>query len=302
MKQKAGFIGILGRPNVGKSTLLNNLLGKKISITSRKAQTTRNRILGIRTQDSSQAIFVDTPGIFSNPQRKLNEKMISSALQSLQFVDVIIFVIDARYWREEDEYVFKKIAASGVPIILVLNKMDRMLNQDNLLPELKKFQQRFEEAAIEKFDLVPISAKTGQNVEHLWRVLEGYLPENQHIYNPDELTDKSEKFLIAEIIREKILRLLGEEVPHDVMVEIEHFKTQKKVIDISAIIWVNRPGQKKIIIGINGDKIKQLGILARRDIERLLSHKIMLRLWVKVKKNWADDERALKSLGFDDEI
>lgn len=300
-QQKSGYIAIIGRPNVGKSTLLNKILGMKISITSKKAQTTRQRILGIKTENEVQAIYVDTPGIHQNPLHKLNELMVESAWKSLSFVDVVIFMFDARYWKSEDQAIFDGLKHLNKPLIIVLNKIDRMLELDQLLPKLAELQDKFSSLEIKQFQFVPISAKTGKNVAELEKVIANYLPVSEFFFDEDEVCDKPERFLCAEIIREKLLRLLGDEVPHEIAIEIEMFKRKRELIDISAIIWVNRPGQKKIVIGQKGEKLKEIGIHARRDMETLIDQKIMLRLWVKVRKNWADDARALHSLGYYDD-
>lgn len=301
MNTHAGYIAILGRPNVGKSTLLNKILGTKLSITSKKAQTTRNRILGIKTLENHQAIYVDTPGIHEHSKRALNRLMVQSAIASLEFVNVAVFMIDARYWKPEDEIVFQHLRKKKLPLIVVLNKIDRLKDINSLLPQLEKIQKRFNEAGFEQVEFLPISAKTEKNVELLEKLILEKLPTSPFFYDEDDLTDKSIRFLCGEIIREKMLRLLGEEVPHDAAIEIEFYKESEKLIDISAVIWLNRPGQKKIVIGENGLKLKEIGSKARVDIENLVSKKVMLRLWVKVRKNWADDDRALRSLGYYDE-
>ena len=302
MTTKSGYIGILGKPNVGKSTLLNQLLGTKISITSKKAQTTRQRILGIKTDNEIQAIYVDTPGIHSNYQKALNRFMVKTAIQSLSFVDIVIFVIDVRNFTEEDQHVLNHVKKLDLPMIIALNKIDKIDDKSALLPTIEYFQSIFQ-PHFSNIDFVPLSAKTGKNIESLEKLIQKFLPEGPHLFDSDQLTDKNSKFIFAEIIREKLLRLVGAEVPHEVAIEIETFKQQdqKHFDEIGAIIWVSRKGQKKIIIGKEGQILKQVGILARHDIEKFLGKQVMLRLWIKIRKNWSDDERALKSLGFYDE-
>lgn len=302
---QAGFVAIVGRPNVGKSTLMNHLLGQKLSITSRKPQTTRHRIHGILTDDKMQIIFVDTPGIHAKQVKAINERMNKAAISALSDVDVVLFVVDGIQWREDDLLTLKKLATTNLPIVLVMNKADTIKDKAQLLPVMANFAQSFDFA-----DMVPVSALRGQNLDRLVEVIGRFLPKRPAIFDSEQITDRSERFLASEIIREKIMRLSGDEVPYDLTVQIDNFKDEpahqdlqtgkwrKAVTFIDATIFVERAGQKTIVIGDKGSRIKQVGIDARMDMEKLFDRKIMLTLWVKVKKGWSDDERALNSLGY----
>lgn len=293
---RCGYVAIVGRPNVGKSTLLNHILGQKLCITSRKPQTTRHTLLGIKTDDDLQMIFVDTPGIHTNQERAINRVMNRSAASVISDVDVLIFVVDRFEWSEADEYVAKYLSNSKVPVIVAVNKVDMIEDKEALLPHLK-----FLETKVNAADFIPLSALKNTNLDQLQDKIRAYMPERMHVFPEDQITDRSERFLAAEIVREKIMRQLGAEVPYQVTVEIEEFRAEKKVTHISALILVERDGQKKIIIGTNGDRIKKIGEQARADIESLLDCKVMLRTWVKVRSGWSDDERALRSLGYMDD-
>ena len=293
---RCGYVAIVGRPNVGKSTLLNHILGQKLCITSRKPQTTRHTLLGIKTEDDLQMIFVDTPGIHTNQERAINRVMNRSAASVISDVDVLIFVVDRFEWSEADEYVAKYLSNSKVPVIVAVNKVDMIEDKEALLPHLK-----FLEKKVNAADFIPLSALKNTNLDQLQDKIRAYMPERMHVFPEDQITDRSERFLAAEIVREKIMRQLGAEVPYQVTVEIEEFRAEKKVTHISALILVERDGQKKIIIGTNGDRIKKIGEQARADIESLLDCKVMLRTWVKVRSGWSDDERALRSLGYMDD-
>jgi GTP-binding protein Era len=293
---RCGYVAIVGRPNVGKSTLLNHILGQKLCITSRKPQTTRHTLLGIKTEDDLQMIFVDTPGIHTNQERAINRVMNRSAASVISDVDVLIFVVDRFEWSEADEYVAKYLSNSKVPVIVAVNKVDMIDDKEALLPHLK-----FLETKVNAADFIPLSALKNTNLDQLQDKIRAYMPERMHVFPEDQITDRSERFLAAEIVREKIMRQLGAEVPYQVTVEIEEFRAEKKVTHISALILVERDGQKKIIIGTNGDRIKKIGEQARADIESLLDCKVMLRTWVKVRSGWSDDERALRSLGYMDD-
>jgi len=290
---KSGYVALVGRPNVGKSTLLNHLLGQKISITSRRPQTTRHRIHGIKTTEIGQAVFVDTPGIHASQKRAMNRYLNKTAGSVFQDVDVIVWLVDRTAWVSEDELVLERIKASGVPVILAINKVDRIEDKDQLLPFLQEANESHEFAA-----LMPISALRGTNLEELEQTIMSLLPEGELIFPEDQVTDRSSRFLAAEIIREKLLRTLGQEVPHAITVEIEQFKTEDNLIRISALIWVERDGQKAIVIGHKGEVLKKVGERSRLDMERLFESKVFLQLWVKVKEGWSDDERALRSLGY----
>jgi GTP-binding protein Era len=290
---KAGYVALVGRPNVGKSTLLNYLVGQKISITSRRPQTTRHRIHGIKTTAEGQAVFVDTPGIHASQKRAMNRYLNRTAGSALLDVDLIVWVIDRPVWLPEDELVLERIKSAGTPVILVVNKVDRVEDKGALLPFLVSAEARHPFAA-----LIPVSALKGDNLGVLERKIMELLPEGEPIFPEDQITDRTERFMAAEIIREKLLRSLGQEVPHALSVEIEQFKTEGNLTRIGALIWVEREGQKAIVIGHKGDVLKKVGERSRLDLERLLDGKVYLQLWVKVKENWSDDERALRSLGY----
>jgi GTP-binding protein Era len=294
---RCGYVAIVGRPNVGKSTLLNHILGEKLSITSRKPQTTRHRLLGVKTIDNVQVIYVDTPGMHIQEAHLLNKFMNKEARRALVDVDVIIFVIDGLKWTEEDQLVFDLISKIKRPVILALNKVDTLSDKTMLLPYCESLAVKFGFV-----EIIPLSAKHKINIEALERAVIGCLPKSPHYFPETDITDRTPRFRIAEIIREKLVRLLGAELPYTTTVEIEHYKADKseKVPLISAIIWVERDGQKPIVIGKNGERLKEIGIRSRMDIEKLLGHQVHLKLWVKVRSGWSDDERALKSLGYVD--
>lgn len=293
---RCGYIAIVGRPNVGKSTLLNHLLGQKLCITSRKPQTTRHNLLGIKTEGTVQMIFVDTPGIHTNQERAINRVMNRSAASVISDVDVVIFVVDRFDWSKADEYVARHISNSAVPVIVALNKVDMIDDKTELLPHLEFLASKVNASA-----LIPLSALKKTNLNELEEKIKSLIPEQPHIFPEDQITDRSERFLVAEIVREKITRQLGAEVPYQVTVEIERFRVDGKITFIDALILVERDGQKKIIIGAKGERIKKIGEQARVDIESLLGCKVMLKTWVKIRSGWSDDERALRSLGYMDE-
>ena len=293
---RCGYVAIIGRPNVGKSTLLNHILGQKLCITSRKPQTTRHTLLGIKTEADLQMIFVDTPGIHTNQERAINRVMNRSAAGVIADVDVVVFVVDRFEWSEADEYVAKYLSNNPVPLIVAINKVDMIEDKAALLPHLK-----FLESKVNAVELIPLSALRKTNLDELQEKIKAHIPERIHAFPEDQITDRSERFLASEIVREKIMRQLGAEVPYQVTVEIEEFRAEKKITHISALILVEREGQKKIIIGTNGERIKKVGEQARADIESLLGCKVMLRTWVKVRSGWSDDERALRSLGYMDD-
>ena len=293
---RCGYIAIVGRPNVGKSTLLNHLLGQKLCITSRKPQTTRHTLLGIKTEGTVQMIFVDTPGIHTNQERAINRVMNRSAASVISDVDVVIFVVDRFDWSDADEYVARYLSNSAVPVIVALNKVDMIDDKTELLPHLEFLASKVNASA-----LIPLSALRKTNLNELEEKIKSFIPEQSHIFPEDQITDRSERFLVAEIVREKITRQLGAEVPYQVTVEIERFRVDGKITFIDALILVERDGQKKIIIGAKGERIKKIGEQARADIESLLGCKVMLKTWVKIRSGWSDDERALRSLGYMDE-
>ncbi|MNQ48494.1 GTP-binding protein Era [Pseudomonas linyingensis] len=295
LPSRCGYVAIVGRPNVGKSTLLNHILGQKLAITSRKPQTTRHTLLGIKTEGSVQAIYVDTPGMHKDNDKALNRYMNRSASAALKDVDVVIFVVDRTRWTEEDQMVLDRVKFVEGPLLVVVNKIDRLEDKAELLPHLKWLAEQLPNA-----EIVPISAQHGQNLDTLEAQVAKHLPEGDHFFEEDQLTDRSSRFLAAELVREKVMRQLGAEVPYQVAVEIEQFQQQGRVLHIHALILVERDGQKKIIIGDKGERIKRIGQEARRDMEELFGSKVMLNLWVKVKGGWSDDERALRSLGYGD--
>lgn len=297
--QHCGFIAIVGRPNVGKSTLLNRILGQKISITSRKAQTTRHRIMGIDTEGSDQAIYIDTPGLHIEEKRAINRLMNRAASSSIGDVELILFVVEGTHWNEDDEMVLNKLKSVKSPVLLIINKIDNVTDKSKLLPHIQQISQKFN-----FMDVIPISAEKGEGVDIIKRIVKQHLPQAEHHFPEDYITDRSQRFMASEIIREKLMRFLGEELPYSVTVEIEQFKVDEKtgMYRINGLILVERDGQKKMVIGNKGEKIKQIGIEARKDMQEFFQTKVHLELWVKVKAGWADDERALRSLGYIDDL
>ena len=293
-----GFIAIVGRPNVGKSTLLNQLLGQKVSITSRKPQTTRHRIMGIDTDGAYQAIYVDTPGLHIEEKRAINRLMNRAASSSIGDVELVIFVVEGTNWTPDDEMVLNKLKSLRCPVLLAINKVDNVTDKTKLLPHIGFLSQQ-----MDFLDVVPISAEKGMNVDTIAKIVRNCLPEAIHHFPEDYITDRSQRFMASEIIREKLMRFLGEELPYSVTVEIEQFVTNDRGgYDIHGLILVEREGQKKMAIGNKGAKIKKIGTEARMDMEDLFENKVHLELWVKVKAGWADDERALRSLGYVDDL
>ena len=280
-----GFVALIGRPNVGKSTLMNHLLKQKISITSRKPQTTRHRILGINTTEAGQAIYMDTPGMHNSEKRALNRYLNRTAETTLLGVDVIVWLIDGLSWHEYDEVIFKKLEQAGLPVILAVNKVDKVKDKDAILAFFSEARHRFPKRT---------------NLDQLESLIMKLLPESDLIYPEDQVTDRPERFLAAEIVREKLTRRLGDELPYALTVEIERYEELPGITKIYAIIWVERLTQKNIVIGTQGEMLKKVGTDARFDIEKLIAKKVYLQLWVKVKKGWSDSERALQSLGFND--
>ncbi|MGM0428755.1 MAG: GTPase Era [Pseudomonadota bacterium] len=290
----SGFVAIVGRPNVGKSTLINHLLGQKISITSNKPQTTRHRILGVDTDGDCQAIYVDTPGMHKEEPRAINRVMNQTASSALKDVDLVLFVVENLKWLEDDKMVLEKIQRSKTPVVLLVNKVDQLKDKERLLPHLQWLNEQHSFAAI-----LPISATHGDNIDELRKIVRSHLQPGYHYYPEDYVTDRSVRFMAAEIIREKLMRFTGDELPYETTVEIEQFgHSDKGTTHIHALILVEREAQKRMIIGQGGSKLKTIGTEARRDLEKLLDNKVMMKLWVKVKSGWSDDERALKSLGY----
>ncbi len=293
---RCGYVAIVGRPNVGKSTLLNALIGKKISIISPKPQTTRNQILGIKTVGDTQIVYIDTPGLHDAEKRAMNRYMNRLASAVILDANVIIFMIDALRFSSDDELVLKKIAESNIPTILVINKIDKLNDKKEILPLIEKYKEKYSFAHI-----IPISARRQENLDSLEETIEKMMPEGPHLFPDEQITDKDERFQVAEIIREKLIRATAQELPYSTTVVIDSMKEEGKLTEISAIIWVEREGQKPIVIGKNGERLKSIGTAARKEIVKLLGKKVFLRLWVKVKSNWTDDERALGHLLHDDQ-
>ena len=291
---RCGFVALVGRPNVGKSTILNRLVGQKISITSRRPQTTRHRILGIKTDAQSQIIFVDTPGMHADQPRAMNRYLNRAAFDSLADVDVVVFVVEGTRWKDDDDWILERLKNLPCPVVAAVNKIDHIANKELLLPTLQSLSSRFEFA-----EIIPVSARTGDQLEQLEAAVLGHLPESPPFYSEDQVTDRSERFLAAELVREKLFRKLGEEIPYGLTVEIESFKQEKRSLHIHALIWVEKASHKPIVIGNKGQRLKEVGREAREDMQVTFDQKVFLQLWVKVKEGWADDERALQSLGYD---
>ncbi len=290
-----GFVAIIGRPNVGKSTLMNHLIGQKISITSRKPQTTRNRIVGIETEGDYQVVYVDTPGLHREEKRAINHLMNRAAESALGDVELIILVVDPNHWTDDDEMALHRVKNADVPVVLVINKVDTVSDKETLLPLIDKLSK-----IITFKDIIPVSALRGTNLHILKQIIKDALPEGDHLFPDESITDRSSRFLAAEIVREKLMRQMGDELPYSSTVEVEEFKEDNGLLRISAAILVERNGQKKMVVGAGGDRIKKIGTEARKDMEKLFDSKVFLKLFVKVKAGWSDDARALKSLGYDD--
>jgi GTP-binding protein Era len=290
---RCGYIALVGRPNVGKSTLLNRILGQKISITSRRPQTTRHRVLGIKTLPHAQLIYVDTPGIHDFNGRAMNRYMNRTASSVLADVDVVVFLVEGLRWTADDELVLKKLAQTGSPVILAVNKIDVLDKREALLPGLQALAEKFPFK-----EIIPLSAHKGDNIAALESCIEALLPEGPPLFPEDQVTDRSVRFLAAELVREKLFRKLGRELPYCLTVQIEEYRSEPGMTHIHALIWVERDSQKNIVIGKGGRVLKEVGREARLDIEDLIGNRVNLKLWVKIKEGWADDERALQSLGY----
>ena len=288
-----GYVSIIGKPNVGKSTIINSILNKKVSITSRKSQTTRNNIIGFKTQGNKQMILIDTPGMHIKSQKTMNKILNKSAQSIIEDSDIILFVIQRLSLDKEDELIIEKIKETDQKVICVINKIDQIENKNKLLPFIEKL------SSFKVFhEILPISAKTKDGINQLESIIMNNLPENMHIYSQDDfiIQDDSE-FMISELIREKIIRKLGDELPHDIFVEINIFDKKDNVTEIHATIFVNRKSQKQIVIGAKGEVLKHIGTEARIEIEKYLDSKVFLKTWVKVKKNWNTDSGFINSLG-----
>jgi GTP-binding protein Era len=294
MNTYCGYIALIGRPNVGKSTLMNRLIKQKISITSRKPQTTRHRVLGIHTKDNYQFIYVDTPGIHREEHQAMNKMMNQTAKRVLDDVDVAVMIMDAHHWQPEDEDILTLVKQTSKPTILVINKVDRIKDKENLLPLIQTMQEKHTFTAI-----IPLSARTGVQVDNLENQLQQFLPASPHFFAADQVTDRSTKFICSEIMREKVFRFCGQELPYATSVEIESFKEDDKLITMHVLIIVDKENHKRMLIGNKGEKMKEMATQARLDMQRLLDKKIMLKCWVKVKSGWADNIRMLRQLGYD---
>lgn len=286
---------IVGRPNVGKSTLVNRLVGQKVSIVSRRPQTTRHRILGVHTDEHAQVIYVDTPGLQRDEVGPMNRILNRTAAASVAGVDVAILVITARGWSAGDDRPLEVARAAGCPLLLAVNKIDRLQNKRDLLPRIQAACERTEFAAV-----VPLSAATGANVDELAAAVSRHLPVQPALYPADQLSDRSDRFRAAEFVREQIFRMLGAELPYVSAVEIVAFSKEKKLLRIEAVIWVEKQGHKGIVIGKGGERLKEIGRHARLEMEAAFGSKVFLQLWVKVREGWSQDARALKSLGYDE--
>jgi len=295
MKHRAGYAALAGRPNVGKSTLLNRLLGQKLVITSHKPQTTRHSILGINTLDEGQIIYVDTPGIHQRGNKAMNRYLNRAAQTAMAGVDLIVFVLDVSVWTDEDQVVLKQIRDTGLPVLIAANKMDLVQPRENLLPLLAELSSRTD---IEK--LIPVSARSGDNCEELQQQVLQLLPAGENIFPEDQVSDRPERFFAAELIREQITRRYHKELPYAVSIEIEQFEELPHVIRILAIIWVERDNQKGILVGKGGQALKEASTEARKQLEGFFQQKVYLRLWVKVKKSWSSDQSSLAQLGYND--
>ncbi len=293
--EKCGFVAIVGRPNVGKSTLMNKILGQKISITSRKRQTTRHRILGIKSEQNLQVIYVDTPGMHLGGKTAMNRYMNRAATTVLRDVDLVLFVVDISKWTKEDENVVRRLKREHVPVMLVINKVDQLKQKEQLLPKIAELSNKMEFT-----EVIPVSAKRGNNLDSLQNLIAHYLPESGPLFPEEQITDKSERFIASEIIREKLMRRLQQELPYALTTEIERFSSEKDMLHIAAVIWVERETQKKIVIGKNGEVLKDIGRSARIDMEKMFERKVHLELWVKVKEGWSDNESLMKRMGYDD--
>jgi len=292
---RSGFVALIGRPNVGKSTLLNRLLGTKVSIVSRKPQTTRHRILGIKTRASAQVVYVDTPGVHRGlGARALNRYMNRTASGAIDDVDAIVFVLEAGRWGAEDEYVRRQVARARGPVVIAVNKIDRLRGKLQLLPFLDELERH-----VPGGDLVPVSALSGDNVERLEALVASRLPVGAPLFPEDQITDRSERFIAAEIVREKLMDRLGQELPYRLSVETEYYQAERGHLQVGAIVYVERESQKPIAIGRGGWVLKAAGSEARRELESLLGLPVHLKLWVKVREDWSDDERWLRRMGFD---
>lgn len=290
---KSGYVAIIGRPNVGKSTLLNYILGEKLAITSRKPQTTRQNLLGIYTQENAQCVFVDTPGLHLEADKQINQFMNKAARLATEFVDMIIHISDATRWTSDDDYVLELIKNTNKPVIAVVNKMDLLSEKNAVIPKIEEMMTRFNYS-----EVVPVSALKNTNVAHLLDTLVSYLPYGQQIFPEDQITTASMRFIAAEIVREKLFKALHQELPYSLTVITDSYKDEPERAEIFVTILIERASQKAIVIGKGGKIIKMIGIQARKELEVLLDKKVSLKTWVKVKDNWSDNSATLQQLGF----
>lgn len=297
MTQRCGYVAVVGKPNVGKSTLMNKSLGIRLSITTFKPQTTRHRILGVKTEGDNQFVFIDTPGFHLGEDKAINRYMNKAAVSAIQDVDVVVFVIQAMRWTNEEEALLVRLKQADVPIIAVINKVDLLDEKKELLPFIADVSQKhnFEQ-------LIPVSARKGDGVEQLENLIRDFLPEQPHIFDEDDYTDKNMRFLAAERIREQLFYVMNEEVPYSLTVEIESFELVEERYMIGAVIWVERSTQKGIVIGKGGSVLKEVGTRARKSISQLFDNRVHLELWVRVKEGWSDNDKALHSLGYNDDL
>ena len=291
--KKTGMVSLIGKTNVGKSTLLNQLVEQKVSITSRKPQTTRQRLLGIKTEGSNQIIYVDTPGFHQGHKRALNKFMNKTALSSIEGVDIVLFVVDALNFSQTDEHLLSQVSTKDNQVMLVINKIDKVAKKEKLIPFVEEVTKLFPFS-----EVIPISALKRKNIDILEKEIIKRLPVGAHLYPEDQIADSSERFLTSEIIREKCISRVGDEIPYRLSVVIDSFKEEDKLITIDGTIYIEKSSQKGIVIGEQGKRLKAIGTAARKDLERMLGNKVMLRLWVKVKKDWTNDRSALNFMGY----
>lgn len=292
---RCGQVTVVGRPNVGKSTLINRVVGQKLSITSRRPQTTRNRILGVKTGEAGQIVLLDTPGIHAGEGRALNRSMNRVAVAALDGVDLAVFMCEAMHWSAQDEFVLQRVVDSGVPIMLVVNKVDTVKDKAALLPFLKRVGD-----AADFVSVMPLSARRERDALRFEKQVLELLPEGELLYPEDQVTDRSLRFMCSELVREKLVRQLGDEVPHRLAVQIQSYEETPSTVEIHAVVWVENAGQKAIVIGNGGARLKEVGTQARKDMERLTGAHVRLGLWVKVKRGWSNDERWLSELGVEE--
>jgi GTP-binding protein Era len=292
---RCGYTAIVGRPNVGKSKLLNRIIGQKIAITSHKPQTTRHSILGVKTTKGGQIVYVDTPGMHKRGNQPMNRYLNRTAKSALGDVDLLLFVVEALRWTDEDESVLQTVIKYGLNCILIVNKVDRIKDKDELLPFIAELSNRHSFS-----EIIPLSASNGTNIPELECKVLAAMPEGDNIYPDDQLTDRSERFFAAELVREQLTQRYAKEIPYALTVEIEKFEEKKGVYHINALIWVERKGQKNIIIGKDGEALKEVATQARLEMQKLFEHKVFLKVWVKIKKSWSTDSKSLHQLGYGD--